>query len=373
MSSRKRVTIVNEFPGQESDRMAADLAVELQRLLPEHQVVSINGLIAKYRPGGLKPSRLLNWVYLHARVGWECLFRPPETLIVVSSPPLIQITAAALGSLRNVRVVSWLMDYHPEIEARMVERTSRGIARLLRSVDKVALDRTALVVTLDPAMEGLLRANGYQRDIIVHPTWAPSAVRALSEVAGDDVGGTLRLMFVGNLGRSHSLETFEGLLKLLPGKVNLLALGASDLGLAQFRALAERAGIPFEGHGRLPFAEFKQRIAEFKPHYGLVFMHPSSGGLVSPSKFVTYLQQGIPILYVGPEGSNAWLACSRFDAGLAVSARASEAELREAAFKVSSPERHQSFRGGTRAALNFFNSHDATTLATALVKKLWPK
>jgi hypothetical protein len=53
-------------------------------------------------------------------------------------------------------------------------------------------------------------------------------------------------------------------------------------------------------------------------HLALITLHDRSLGVMSPSKLHANLAAGLPVLYVGPEGSNVDDAITRFDTGRSV-------------------------------------------------------
>lgn len=198
-----RLSVVYEFAGQPGHMMNS-LVENLGTIIPGMRASYICGLFTTYRPGGLRPERLANLLWVYVRVAVHLLFRRPDAVLVQSAPPGVQLWTVAWAAVHRVPVICWLMDYHPEFEARVLEkRGHRRLARLLRSVDTSLLPRFSAMVTLDPAMTDLVRTRATALDILEHPTWVtdPTAEVAPVSYRPGSGSGPLRLAYSGTWAR----------------------------------------------------------------------------------------------------------------------------------------------------------------------------
>src|SRR5208283_2213999 len=125
----RRLSVVYEFAGQ-PDHMMHPLLENIGAMFPGTRITRLGGLFTAYRPGGLRPARLANLIWVYLRVAVHLLFRRPDAVIVQSAPPGVQLWTVAWASVGGAPVICWLMDYHPEFEARALERRGlRGLAR----------------------------------------------------------------------------------------------------------------------------------------------------------------------------------------------------------------------------------------------------
>jgi len=133
------VAFIFEYARPGDDWMMTSLVDSLKAARPGISARYVSGVFGTYSPGGLNLRRLVNllWVYIQAPV--SLVWRRPDIVIVRSSPPGIQVWAAWWASLRGTPVLCWLMDYHPEIEARLLE--GRGLYRrssmVVQDVDSI--------------------------------------------------------------------------------------------------------------------------------------------------------------------------------------------------------------------------------------------
>jgi hypothetical protein len=327
MAREQTILVVSEFAGEAFDGLVASACREIARKHPA-RVILASGFLRRYRYGGLRPSRILNYGVVYAR-SVACLLRHrPKLVIVDTSPPLIHLWMAFLGRLFHIKVYAWVMDYHPEIEARALERIPglRRLARVLRLIDRTLLGGLSGVITLDGVMATTIRSRCAGLDVKVHPPWSKQGSGSYQPVTLNRGTEDFRIAYVGNLGAAHGLDHLEKLLmEVHPRYLYLLIVGGNRAGLQRWMAMGRRLGAHIEHTGRLPWEDLRCRLEEFRPNYALVLMDEGKAGLLSPSKYTSYLRLGLPVLYLGPRGTNADVVCRVAGAGLA----ATEAEIAE--------------------------------------------
>jgi hypothetical protein len=268
------------------------------------------------------------------------------------------------------------MDYHPEIEARGLEkRNHRRTAALLRSIDARLLPRFAAVITLDQAMASLVRRRAPHADIVEHPTWAQSPLpQARPDRHKPGRGdGPLRLVYTGNLGVAHDLEPLARLLAAVRARrpVSVLTVGTSAAGEERFREMAARVGAEIEHHSRVPlFSDLGILYGERGIDAGIVVLSEDLAGLVSPSKFVGYIDFGLPLVYVGPAGTNSARVCESFGGGFWIPPGVSASERDRVASALLDPRQMEEAASGALAAARYFHGFGAETLADSLAPRL---
>jgi hypothetical protein len=369
-----RLLAVYEFAGQRGHMMDS-LLDSLRAELPGLKVSSISGLFPVYRPGGLRPQRVANLAWVYLRVAARLVASRPSAVLVHSAPPGVQLWTVLWASLRRVPVFFWLMDYHPELEARLLERRGLGLAaRLLRAVDSRLMPRFSVIITLDGAMSALARTRSGSAEVLEHPTWGEAAAGGLAPVSYRPGGspGPLRLAYSGNLGVAHDLAPLRALLAELVRRrpVALLVIGASAAGEGRFRELARELGFTVEAHPRVPFGGLRPLYEERRIDAGIVLLAAESGGLVSPSKFSGYINFGLPLVYLGPAATNTALVCVRFAGGFWLPTGSGPDAVRQVAEDLLDRGRLEAAAAGARAAAAYFAGIDGRSLARALAPRL---
>jgi hypothetical protein len=369
------LSVVFEYAG-EPDHMMHSLLENLGQLVPGMRVTLIPGLFSKYRPGGLRPERLFNLAWVYLRVAVHLLFRRPDAVIVQSAPPGIQLWTVAWAAIRGTPVFCWLMDYHPEFEARALERLGHaGLARPLRTLDGLLMPRFACVITLDPAMTALVRARATATRVLEHPTWVADRTAGIWRVSYSPGGGggPLRLAYSGNLGAAHDLTVLRRLLESVGRrrKVRLFVIGGTKKGELRFRQLCAELGIAVEFIPRVPiFSDLRGLYERLRIDAGIVLLSEESAGLASPSKFAGYINFGVPLLYLGPPGTNAAAVCLKFQGGFWLRAASGAVEMDTVAAGLLDERQMAAAAAGAHAAAEHFAGFNGRSLAGALAPQL---
>lgn len=366
-----RLFFFHEYPPQPNERMMGDLRASLAGCLPPHTSVFKHGLLKSYRPGALRPDRLVNMAYLFIALPIWLASTRPNWVITVTTPPLVQIWLALWAPLFRFKLICWLMDYHPELEARALQGRLGGriLAGWLRLMDRGAMRRMSLVVALDEAMAKVARSRGVSVPVVVHPTWDTQGQKSPGRVAFHDQSKVVSLLYGGNLGAAHELGPLKVLLMevmQLGRSVRILATGGSDEGNRRFQQLTAETGCQITLRERVPFSELRTLCDEHQVQAGVVLMRSSAAGLVSPSKFSAYLQLGLPTLYLGPQGTNADVVCRRFGAGIGLEPESDPAVMSAVAQALVNPAQRRVWWESVPRAAEHFARHNADSLARLL-------
>ncbi|MBC2601199.1 glycosyltransferase family protein [Puniceicoccus vermicola] len=328
-----RILIVFEFCESPQETMVPEVRDELEKR--GARVAYLQGIFRQYRPGGLGWTRFLNYGWMALALPWRLLSVRPTQVLVRSTPPGIQIWVALWMKLFRRKGVLWLMDYHPEIEARGLEnrgKFGRVVALWLRKIDRWSQGAYSKIVVPDAAMEEAVRANSSQAEIVVFPTWKTGAERrtpskeqettnresrtSINERRTANEEQRTKILYCGNLGSGHDLEEFERWTALVATNIHLFTVGTGDAGQSRFRELADRSqNLAWTHWGALSDEELQRRSGEEGVDFGLVLMKEQWAGLMSPSKYATYLKLSLPILYFGPRHTNADRVCREFGGG----------------------------------------------------------
>ncbi len=366
-----RVLFIFEFARPEDDWMMSSLIKSIKAARPGMNPTYIHGLFGTYRPGGLNPARLANLAWVYLQTALIVPFGRFDVVLVRSTPPGIQIWTAWCACLRRLPILCWLMDYHPEIEARILERRGFGpLARLLRRIDEASMTRFSAVVVLDRAMARIARTRAGSVTVLEHPTWGAMEASAASRLdyAPGQGTGPMRLAYSGNLGTAHDLGAFRALLVALLTRrpVELYVVGASAEGNGRLGDIGSSLGIPVKAHPRVPFAQLRPLYEEWCIDAGVVLMSDQTAGLLSPSKFSGYIDFGLPILYIGPSETNADDVCTKFNGGFRLSCNPRAEELSAVTAALLDPDRMRSASQGARAASVHFSGLNNDSLAALL-------
>ncbi len=277
------------------------IAVRRSRLLSER------GVLAHLRA----VNSLLFPLKATAHVIWSQLTGKPYDLVwTVSTPPVIQGVILSLAArLVRSRYLYHVEDLHPEFALLSGFLNDGLVYRFLQRIDSAALRRADAVVVLSTDMRDALLERGEALDriaIINNPCLLEQpAGPAVSP--GEQTDKPFELVFAGNLGRFQALDSLieaACLLEAAGGDVKLVFLGTGVMKPALIRQVAASGtrSVVFLDHRPL-----NQAIAiMLGADMGVVSVQPTVCRVAYPSKTMTYLAIGLPVLaIVEPESELA--------------------------------------------------------------------
>jgi len=283
-----------------------------------------------------KPGRLLDWLsfYLVAAVRLMTLERQ-DVIVAMTTPPCIA-WAGALHRLLHPRakLVLWNMDCWPDIAERLGMIRKGGFAsRVMRMMNRALFARLDYLVCLDGAMAELLLANYSSprpHNWRIIPNWERAALFAAVQDAppwGDPMAASLRgrfiVLYLGNAGYGHEFETMlDAACQLRDEPVTFLLVGGGAKWDWIDRQRRQRRLANIVLHEYVPKNQTASIMAA--ADCALITLDDIALGVMSPSKLHAKLAMGLPVIYVGPRGSNVDEAIGRFDCG--VSLRCGESE-----------------------------------------------
>ncbi len=345
-----RLTILNQFYAPDispTAQLAASLADH--RAAQGDEVTIVTGR-AGYLEGLSRSARPENHPGLRVRRVWTpdlgkssrtrrllgyvsfslgCLVRmvrlPRQDVVIAMTTPPFLVLAAVLHRLLHprTRVILWSMDCYPDAAERFGELTPGSwTSRLLHSLNRWAFRHVEIVVGLDGAMVDLLEqyADGPGRPRFeVIPNWERSAQfpaarpAAWAGYADLEVGSRTVVLYLGNTGVGHRFDTVLDAAAVLDDEVLFLFMGGGAR-WAQLQADARArhlSNVAF--HAYVPKEDTLAVMAG--ADVALITLDERSLGVMSPSKLHANLAAGLPVIYVGPEGSNVDEAIAQHDVG----------------------------------------------------------
>ncbi len=268
-------------------------------------------------------GRMSDFLSFYAAAFYELGRLPrPDVILALTSPPMI----AALGMLRKqfdagfdggrVRLAYHVMDLYPDAaEAMGVLQRGSVAERAMARLTQRTLSASDAVIALGRDMADLLvdRYRCRRDRLHIVPPWSDGD--SLRPIAKKDnplardwgVVDTFNIVYSGNLGMAHDVDTMAGAMEVLgndPG-VRWLFIGGGN----RFGQLRDRAAAAGWKHVR--FLPYQDREA-LAMSLGLADVHlvsqlPAFSGIVVPSKLYGIMAVGRPSVMIGPEA----VECSR--------------------------------------------------------------
>lgn len=224
-----------------------------------------------------------------------------DVIMISTSPPVLGGIAASIASkLTGARLIYHCMDIHPEIGKISGEFSNALVFKTLLKLDSLTCQRADPVVVLSKDMERALRLRpgGDSFSIKVLNNFSLPAEKTLpDDLPFEWPSAAFTLLFAGNLGRFQGLDTLVEAMGKLRHRQDVEVVMMGD-GVAkhslQMSAKKIGARIRFVGHQPVEVA----KAAMLKADACFVSLTADIYRYAYPSKTMTYLEQGCPLVVV---------------------------------------------------------------------------
>src|SRR5262245_26749704 len=235
-----------------------------------------------------------------------------DTVVAMTTPPLISFLAALLVRLKGGRFVFWVMDLNPDeaVAAGWLRKHSAS-EKLLSTILLYSLRRAEMIVVLDRFMRRRIAGKGISEDkITVIPPWSHDDVIKYDPIARDvfreqyGLSNNHVVMYSGNHSPCHPLDTLLRAARRLAHEPEIAFCfvgGGSEFEKVQHfvnsHALKNVTCIPYQ-----PLDKVSGSLSAADLH--VVVLGDPFVGIVHPCKIYNILTLGIPFLYIGPVKSH---------------------------------------------------------------------
>lgn len=232
-----------------------------------------------------------------------------DVIMISTAPPVLGGVAASIASkLTGARLIYHCMDIHPEIGKISGEFSSALVFKTLLKLDCWTCQRADPVIVLSKDMERTLRLRpgGDRFSIKVLNNFGLPEEKILPEALPFEwPSAAFTLLFAGNLGRFQGLDTLVEAMGKLRHRQDVEAVILGD-GVTkhslQMSAKELGARIRFVGHQPVEVA----KAAMLKADVCFVSLTLDIYRYAYPSKTMTYLEQGCPLVVaIEPESELA--------------------------------------------------------------------
>lgn len=245
------------------------------------------------------------------------LFLPRPDLLIVISPPLPLGPAAwLLGLLKRCPFLFHVQDMQPDAAVALGLLRPGRLTRVLYAIERFTYGRARFVSAITPGMlqmfdwKDVPREKQYlwpnwvverERQSAPPPALAPGSFRKHAGVPGED----FLVIYSGNLGKKQGLDILLDAAERLrhdraPCRVTFVIAG-EGAAAADLRQRIEAESLPVRLLPLQPEEMFRAMLTD--ADVSLVTQQKGSGALFFPSKLLTLLSAGCPVITVADEES----------------------------------------------------------------------
>lgn len=246
----------------------------------------------------------------------------PDVVLSANAPLDTQRVIAGATRKAKARFVFWLQDIYSEAIGRLLPRRlpvlGHVIAPLYREIETRLLRASDHVVAITDDFVPLLVERGVARDRIdVIENWAP--IGEIVPMPRDNAWAVqnmpdtgLRVVYSGTLGYKHNPDLLLEVAKAVEGTVYVFSEGTVA---GRLKADAEAQGVNnLKVNGWVPFANLPSMLGG--ADIFLAMIEEDAGVFSVPSKVLSYLAAGRPMVGSIPETNLARKLILREEAGL---------------------------------------------------------
>ena len=261
-------------------------------------------------PRGSLLVRLLWTIWTNLRLVWAALgpMRAADGILFTGSPPFLIHLLVPLRFLWRGRLVYRITDFHPECLIAAQDRPSRALVALQGLTNQWRRRVDRFEVLGEDQMRRLRDGTGIPAQRIALVRDGSPVVYAEGEPTEslpDELGEACVLLYSGNYGIAHEVETFVEGYRLHhrsgTGRVRLW-LSATGAGAEEVVARLSALELPFHHSRPVPL----ERLAGLlkAPDAHLVVLKDAFVGFVMPSKIYACLGSQKPLIFVGSADSD---------------------------------------------------------------------
>jgi len=224
-------------------------------------------------------------------------------VVISLCPSILTVVLANRLCRQGMRHVAVVHDIQSGI-AEGLGMTQGRVVRMLRSIERTALNACDLVVVLSDNMRRRLRDCGVTSRILIVPIWTDTeAIRPLPAPAGP----ARIALYSGNLGRKQGLMQLLDLAEELRDRradIKVVLRGRGNQADVIARALVARALDNVSLSDLMARERLSEGLAEGDIH--LVPQDPAAADFAVPSKIYTIMAAARPFVATARPGSTLW-------------------------------------------------------------------
>jgi len=255
-----------------------------------------------------RPSiRIFNAFRLGMSLFYRSITRRYDIIMVSTVPPVLGGFFSALAAkITGARFIYQAMDIHPEAGRVSGEFANPVVFKILQKLDSWSCGQARPVVVLSNDMKKTLKdrdgGESFYIEVINNFALPDSEVAQSHEPYFLEKKSRLTVIYAGNLGKFQGLDTIVAAMEILRDRndIELVIMGDGvEKPVLEERVRASGANVSFLGSHPISVAKSAIRQSDI----GFVSLVEGVYQYSYPSKTMSYLEQGCPIIAAVEEGS----------------------------------------------------------------------
>ena len=382
MRKKYKIIFLNQTAGPLFRELAEDISREWSPsllftghldTLKRSQTASLRILAAPTYQRRSYVSRVLSWIHYSVYVLFRCLQLHRDALLFIVFPPFVGMIGFLFKRFRGQRYVVLIYDITPDAMITHGPLKESGlITRFWHRMNRLVWENAELVITLSDQMAGNLERRFDVRKtregkVIVIPNWADvDWIRPMAKDTNEFAKkymqtGKLTVMYSGNLGQSHDIETILNAARMLKENdaVRFMIIGdGAKRGLVEKTkredSLDNLTVLPFQPENILPVLLATGDLA-------VISLDKGSEGLMVPSKTYYSMAAGSALIGLCDNNSEVARIISRHQCGIVVNPGDTDAMVNAIKDLLGNKSKLNLYRSNSRNAAERFYSRKNTS------------
>ena len=298
--------------------------------------------------GPTKPGCVFSYSFVLMKM-LAAAMRQPKADIVVSmtDPPMLALVGDVIKKRKGSKHIHWCQDLYPDVFPVLEVNMPGFLFQFLKKLSRKAISDADKVIVIGRCMARHLGHGGIEpKNMTVIPNWPEKELRVTKakqhghdevqdqktekfvrshEKEGDyrkaeqqvRTGPKFRVLYAGNIGRAHPIETILGAAEILQAsnpEIEFLFVGDGPRydEIVEIRARKHLDNIrllPYQ-----PASRLRELMESGDIH--LISMKEEAAGMVVPSKLYAALAAQRPCIMIGPAHSEAAKVIIDYGAGV---------------------------------------------------------
>lgn len=271
--------------------------------------------------------RLVDFVAFYLRAMLAIVRLPRQDVVIsLTTPPFIALVGVLAGWLKGSRSVYWVMDMYPDTPVACgVLSPGSPITWLAERLNRFCLRRSDATVALGRCMRDLILSKGIPSSRVrVIEVWSAEESGVTEPSSSNPyriewgIGDRLLVMYSGNFGLGHDVETFLRAAERLreDDRIRFAFVGGGKKkayveSFVRDRGLSTCILAPYQPRERLD-----QLLAAADIH--LASLSDGVEGIMVPSKVYGMMASARPSVFIGPAASEVALAIEEAACGAVI-------------------------------------------------------
>lgn len=271
-------------------------------------------------------ARAMDFALFYVAAAAKAITVPkPDVVICFTTPPFIAMLGLILRALRGSRAVYWVMDLYPDVAVATGVLKPRSLStRLFERLNRRCLRRSDRTVVLGRCMEELVRSKGVDHGQVVRVgVWSDEGeVQPIPRESNPyraewEIGDRFVVMYSGNFGLAHDIDTMCGMMDRMRGddlRFAMVGGGKKKAAVDEYARAHQLSNVvlaPYQPRERLDAS-----LSCADVH--LVSVLEGLEGMIVPCKLFGIMAAARPTVYIGHPSSEIARVLTDHDCGLIV-------------------------------------------------------